>query len=72
MAGNVRIRLRLSEIIKARGMTQKEFAAQVGLSANTVSNLVHDPSKLNIRTMEKLVDYGITFDELFEIEESRS
>ena len=70
MAGSVRVKLRLDEIIKQRGQTQKDFAAQVGLSQNTVSNLLHDPGRISFETINKLVEAGITLEELFEIEQA--
>jgi transcriptional regulator with XRE-family HTH domain len=71
MAGVVRVKLNLLDIIKRRKQTQWEFAQEVGLSANTVSNLIHDPGRISFETLNKLVNAGITLDELFEVEEVR-
>lgn len=67
----VRVKLRLAEIINELGITQTEFAERVGLSRQTVNNLLHDPGRISFVTLEKLVEFGINFDEIFEVENSK-
>lgn len=64
------VRLRLLEIINARGQTQREFAQEVGLSANTVSNLVRQPTRISFETIGKLKEIGVELDDLFVIEKA--
>lgn len=58
--------LRISEILKAQGMSSKELAERVGLHAVTISSIVNNkamPSKDNLIKIAEALDVGIS--ELF-------
>jgi transcriptional regulator with XRE-family HTH domain len=59
------IRLRIDELIKSRGITQKEFAAMTNLRPQTVSELVRGVRvQIDLRTLQKIAD-------AFEIDDPR-
>lgn len=62
------VRLRLDEILKNRGLKQKDLAALAGLHENTVSRLVSGGVRqIDMETIGKLCDaLGITPEQLFD------
>lgn len=63
------VRLRLSQILKELGWTQKELAEKTGLSPQSISTLARNPSRISMTTIAKLIDAtGKSPDELFETE----
>lgn len=60
------VRLRLSEILRERGLTQKEFSELSGLSENAVSNIVNQPAQIRLETIDVICDtLDITPEDLF-------
>ncbi|KZE65981.1 hypothetical protein AWM68_06270 [Fictibacillus phosphorivorans] len=59
------IRLRIDELMKSRGLNQKEFAAKANLRPQTVSELVRGVRvQVDLRTLQKITD-------AFEIDDPR-
>lgn len=55
MTTNAKIRLRLGDILHERGIKQNEFAAQTGLSQNTISGLASNRYRqIRLATIVKL------------------
>ncbi len=50
------VRLRLSEILKERGMKQMDLAVKTGLSENTISDLVSSVRQVRLDTIAKICD----------------
>ena len=48
------IRLRLGEILTEREITQKEFAKMCGLSENSISKLVNQPTQIKLVTIQRI------------------
>ena len=48
------MRLRLGEILTERGLTQKEFAKMCGLSENSISKLVNQPTQIKLATIQRI------------------
>lgn len=63
----VKVELRIREIIKERGLTQQEFADQVGISRQTINNLASNPSQIRLDTIGKLLSLGYKLEDLFAI-----
>jgi len=53
MAGSP-VRLRLDEVLRELGWTQKELAEKAGLSRQSINSLVHNPIFIRLDTLEKL------------------
>jgi putative transcriptional regulator len=51
------VRLRLSNILKARGLLQKELAAQTGFAENTISDLTNNSVRqIRLDTIARICD----------------
>ena len=50
------VRLRLGEILRERGMTQKDLADSCGISENGVSKIVNQPAQIRLETIDILCD----------------
>ena len=50
------VRLRLDDLRKARGMSQKELAKKAGVSENTISKLIGRPRQIRLDTIDRLCD----------------
>ena len=51
------VRLRLSHILKTRGLKQKDFAAKVGLAENTISDLTNNSVRqIRLDTIARICD----------------
>lgn len=62
------VRLRLSEILKERGMSQTELANKTGLSKNAISQLCRKPCRIGFDTIEMLIKaLDIPLCDLFEV-----
>lgn len=59
--------LRIKEICKERGMTIKDLATKIGLSAVAMSNLVNSKSKPGIDVFERIASaLNVPISDLFE------
>jgi len=47
-------RFRLAEVLSELGWTQKELAIKAGLSRQTISKLVHDPTGIRFDTLNAI------------------
>lgn len=69
MSAKHTIRLRLSNILKERGLTQKRFGEMTGISHPGVNNLVRDTTGIKMTTIVTICEaLDITPAELFEYE----
>jgi len=50
------VRLRLGEILRERGMTQKQLAGISGLSENAVSKLTGRPRQIRLDTIDRVCE----------------
>lgn len=67
--GEVRLRLRLRDIMKERGLTQLRVSEMSGVSRIGIINLVRSPLGIKLCTIQALCDaLEITPAELFEYE----
>jgi DNA-binding Xre family transcriptional regulator len=65
------IRIKLDLLLRARGLTQKDFAHMVELSENAVSTLVNQPAQIRLDTIEKICNVlSITPGDLFDYHKS--
>jgi DNA-binding Xre family transcriptional regulator len=48
------IRIRLSEILKQREMTQKDLAEKAGVSRNAISRLTGNPRQVSLTTIDRV------------------
>ena len=54
----MRIRIRLREVLRQRGITSRELAEELGLSANAVSEISRMKVRfLNLETLRKICEY---------------
>jgi DNA-binding Xre family transcriptional regulator len=66
----ITVRFSLSEILTAKGMTQREAAEKTGIHKNVISVLAGEPSQVQLKTIAKLCQgLDITPDQLFRMEE---
>jgi DNA-binding Xre family transcriptional regulator len=56
MNNKSKVKLRISEILKEKNMTQTKLASLSGLSRNTISTLVHDPAQIRLSTLDVLCE----------------
>jgi DNA-binding Xre family transcriptional regulator len=56
MNNKSKVKLRISEILKEKNMTQTKLASLSGLSRNTISTLVHDPAQIRLSTLDALCE----------------
>jgi putative transcriptional regulator len=50
------VEIKLGDILKERGLTQKEFAEMSGLSYNTVSSIVNQTTQIRLETIAMICD----------------
>lgn len=64
------VRLRVAELLKARGMTQRQLAAELDMSTNAVSKLVAAPRQIRLDTIGRLCEVlDVQVEQLFEVRE---
>lgn len=57
--------MRLKELCKAKGLTQKEVSLKTGIPVNTYSNYERGDREPKLATWQKLADYfGVSIDYL--------
>lgn len=50
------VRLRLSEILKEMGVTQKKFSEMTGISRHSISNLLSDPRQIRFDSLAAFIE----------------
>jgi putative transcriptional regulator len=59
------VRFRLSEILKERGMKQKDLAEKMGVHEQTISRLIGGVRQIDLTTLAKLCDaLGVSVEDL--------
>jgi putative transcriptional regulator len=54
----MRIKIRLKEVLEQRGVTSRELAEQLGLSANAISEISRMKVRsMNLETLRKICEY---------------
>ena len=48
------VRLRLAEVLKELGWTQKRLAEETGLSENAITNLLKNPRQVRLETLDAI------------------
>ena len=61
------VTLKLKQMLEERGMTQKDFAALVGISTTSVSKLCNNPDRIRLHTIDLICkNLNVTPQNLFE------
>ncbi|WNF06366.1 helix-turn-helix transcriptional regulator [Brevibacillus borstelensis] len=63
----VELRVRLKEVLKERGMTQKELAALTSLRENTISEVANNTRKTIDRTVIAIIADALNIKDLNEL-----
>ena len=48
--------LRVQELLKERGMTSKELAEKIGITAGALSQQIKDDANPNVKTLDKIAE----------------
>ena len=60
------LKLRIKEILKSKGITSKEFAAQIGKAPQYVSNIINGGKGASMATLSEIADaLGVEMGDLF-------
>lgn len=50
------VRIRLSEVLREKGLTQKDLSEKTGVSRAAISNMVHHPRGIHIDTLRSICE----------------